>query len=119
MRAQATSKDGASGWSEAAFVKGLLEPMCQGSTIATKAGIVFTNPSNMIMRKSLTARLSSDSGKTYPASKVIDDGVAGYSSLAAGEGDKVYILYERGANMSESEPEAITFRSFTTGWLKE
>ncbi len=119
MRAQATSKDGASGWSEATFVKGLLEPMCQGSIVATKAGIVFTNPANMIMRKSLTARLSSDNGATYPASKVIDNGVAGYSSLAAGEGDNVHILYERGANMSESEPEAITFRSFTTGWLKE
>ncbi len=119
MRAQATSKDGASGWSEAAFVKGLLEPMCQGSAIATKAGVIFTNPSNMIMRKSLTARLSSDSGATYPSSKVIDDGVAGYSSLAAGEGDNVHILYERGANMSESEPEAITFHRFTTTWLKE
>ncbi|NOX99390.1 MAG: exo-alpha-sialidase [Verrucomicrobia bacterium] len=119
MRAQATSKDGASGWSEAVFVKGLLEPMCQGSAVATKAGIVFTNPANMIMRKSLTARLSSDNGATYPASKIIDNGVAGYSSLAAGEGDNVHILYERGANMSESEPEAITFRSFTTSWLKE
>jgi hypothetical protein len=119
MRAQATSKDGASGWGEATFVKGLLEPMCEGSLATTSAGIVFANPANMIMRKSLTARLSSDNGATYPASKVIDDGVAGYSSLAAGEGDNVHILYERGANMSESEPEAITFRSFTTAWLKE
>ncbi len=119
LRAQATSKDGASEWSEATFVKGLLEPMCEGSLVTTEAGIVFANPANMIMRKSLTARLSSDNGATYPASKVIDDGVAGYSSLAAGEGDTVHILYERGANMSESEPEAITFRSFTTSWLKE
>lgn len=119
MRAQAASKDGASGWGEAIFVKGLLEPMCEGSLTTTGAGIVFANPANMIMRKSLTARLSSDNGATYPASKVIEDGVAGYSSLAAGEGDNVHILYERGANMSESEPEAIAFRSFTTAWLKE
>lgn len=119
MRAQAISKDGASGWGEATFVKGLLEPMCEGSITTTGAGIVFANPANMIMRKSLTARLSSDNGTTYPASKIIDDGVAGYSSLAVGEGDTVHILYERGANMSESEPESITFRSFTTAWLKE
>lgn len=119
MRAQASSKDGATGWSEATFVKGLLEPMCQGSLVATKAGLIFTNPANMIMRMKLTARLSTDNGATYESSQAIDSSIAGYSSLAAGEGDNVHILYERGANMSESEPEAITFRSFSTADFKK
>ncbi|MCF6311603.1 MAG: glycoside hydrolase [Verrucomicrobiales bacterium] len=119
MRIQATSKDGATGWSEAAGIKGLLEPMCQGSLVNTKAGLIFANPANMIMRMKLTARLSTDNGKTYASSQVIDSGIAGYTSLAAGEGDSVHILYERGANMSESEPEAITFRSFSSADFKK
>lgn len=118
QRAQSTSKDGATGWSEAVFVEGLMEPICQGSlTTVGTAGIVFANPANMIMRKSLTARLSSDGGKTYPKSHVIDEGVSGYSDLAS-DGKTVYAIYERGAAPSDRDPEAIAFTSFGVDALK-
>lgn len=118
QRVQSTSKDGATGWSEAAFVEGLMEPICQGSLVsAGDAGLVFANPANMIMRKSLTARVSKDGGKTYPASFVIDDGVAGYSDLAS-DGSTVYAIYERGAAPSDRDPEGIAFTSFAIGDAK-
>lgn len=118
QRAQATSKDGATGWSEAVFVDGLMEPICQGSlTDAGDAGLVFANPANMIMRKSLTARLSTDGGKTWPISKVIDDGIAGYSDLAS-DGETVWVVYERGAAPSDRDPAEIAFTSFPVGELK-
>lgn len=118
QRAQATSADGATGWSEAVFVDGLMEPICQGSlTSAGDKGLVFANPANMIMRKSLTARLSTDGGKTYPASHVIDDGIAGYSDLAS-DGSTVWAVYERGAAPSDRDPEAIAFTSFGVDVLK-
>ena len=117
-RAQATSADGATGWSEAVFVDGLMEPICQGSlTSAGDAGLVFANPANMIMRKSLTARLSTDGGKTWPASYVIDDGIAGYSDLAS-DGTTTWVVYERGAAPSDRDPEAIAFTSFGVDALK-
>ncbi|MBL9160424.1 MAG: exo-alpha-sialidase [Verrucomicrobiales bacterium] len=118
QRAQASSPDGATGWSEAVFVEGLMEPICQGSlTAAGDAGLIFANPANMIMRKSLTARLSSDSGKTWPKSHVIDEGVSGYSDLAS-DGKTVFVVYERGAAPSDRDPEAIAFTSFGVDALK-
>ena len=118
QRAQATSKDGATGWSEAVFVDGLMEPICQGSlTSAGDKGLIFANPANMIMRKSLTARLSSDGGASYPASDVIDDGIAGYSDLAS-DGETVWVVYERGAAPSDRDPEAIAYTRFGIGELK-
>lgn len=118
QRAQATSKDGATGWSEAVFVDGLMEPICQASlTAAGDAGLVFANPANMIMRKSLTARLSTDGGKTWPKSHVIDDGVSGYSDLAS-DGKTVFVVYERGAAPSDRDPEAIAFTTFGVDALK-
>ena len=115
QRAQSTSADGATGWSEAVFVDGLMEPICQASlTSAGDAGLVFANPANMIMRKSLTARLSTDGGKTWPASKVIDDGIAGYSDLAS-DGSTVWVVYERGAAPSDRDPAEIAFSSIAVG----
>lgn len=117
LRAQATSKDGATAWSEAGFVDGLLEPICQGSLVSTESGLVFVNPANMIMRKSLTARLSTDGGATYATSLVVDDGIAGYSDMAA-DGNTIYLVYESGANPSQTDPEAIVFRTVNVGDIK-
>ena len=118
QRVQSTSKDGATGWSEAVFVEGLMEPICQGSLVsAGDAGLVFANPANMIMRKSLTARQSKDGGKTWTASHLIDDGVSGYSDLAS-DGKTVFVVYERGAAPSDRDPEAIAFTTFGVDALK-
>ena len=117
LRAQASSKDGATGWSEAVFVDGMLEPICQGSLVSADAGLVFVNPANMIMRKSLTARLSTDGGATYATKLVIDDGIAGYSDMAA-DGNTIHLVYESGANPQQTDPEAIVVRSFSATDIK-
>ena len=117
LRAQAVSKDGATGWSEAVFIDGMLEPICQGSLVAADGGLVFVNPANMIMRKSLTARLSTDGGATYAASLVVDDGIAGYSDLAS-DGKTVYVVYESGANPSQTDPEAIVIQTISVDDIK-
>lgn len=117
LRSQSISKDGATGWSEAVFVDGMLEPICQGSLVNAEGGLVFVNPANMIMRKSLTARLSTDDGATYPASVVVDDGIAGYSDLAS-DGKTIYVVYESGANPSQTDPEAIVIRTISVDDFK-
>lgn len=118
QRAQSTGKDGATGWSEVAYVENLIEPICHASLTAVEGGVVFANPANMIMRKSLTAKLSADGGKTWPeAGFVIDEGVSGYSDLAS-DGKTVFSVYERGANPSDRDPEAIVFKSFGVDALK-
>ncbi len=117
LRAQATSKDGATSWSEATFVDGMLEPICQGSLVSADSGLVFANPANMIMRKSLTARLSTDGGATYPASVVVDDGIAGYSDMAS-DGKTIYVVYESGANPSQTDPKAIVIKTINVGDFK-
>ena len=117
QRAQATSKDGATGWSEAAFVDGLMEPICQGSITTAGDAVVFANPANMIMRKSLTAFVSTDGGKKYPKKHVIDSGVSGYSDLAS-DGTTVYAIYEKGAQSSANDPEAVVFTKFAVGDAK-
>ncbi len=95
----------------------MLEPICQGSLVTADAGLVFVNPANMIMRKSLTARLSTDGGATYATKLVIDDGIAGYSDMAA-DGNTIHLVYERGANPSQTDPEAIVVRSFGAADIK-
>ncbi|NNE90157.1 MAG: exo-alpha-sialidase [Verrucomicrobiales bacterium] len=111
QRAQSTGKDGATGWSEVAFVDGLLEPICQGSLTSGGDVVIFANPNNMIMRKSLTAFVSSDNGATYPKKFVLEEGIAGYSDLAT-DGETVYVIYEKGALGSANDPEAVVFRAF-------
>lgn len=116
-RGQATSKDGATGWSEIAYIDALAEPICHASFTRVEGGVVFANPANMIMRKSLTARLSADNGKTWAKSFVIEEGVAGYSDMAS-DGKTIYAVFEKGANPSDRDPEAVVFKSFGLDALK-
>jgi sialidase-1 len=121
MRAVARSKDGGKTWGGLTFDKALPEPVCQASLIryswaekGDKGRLLFSNPATQQGRNTLTVKLSTDDGATWPVSKVLCAGPSAYSCLAALPGGEVGCLYERG----EKTPyEKITLARFPLDWL--
>ena len=125
MRALATSQDGGATWSELSFDPTLIEPICQASLIrhvghgasdesqppgcSSRIRRVETD------RVDLTVRLSSDSGKTWPVSRLLNAGRSAYSNLAILPDGTIACLYERGKSIPY---ETITFARFTMDWLE-
>lgn len=118
-RAVALSKDGGETWGEVRFDAALVEPICQASLIRhpgadVKNGLLFSNPADASKRERLTVRLSRDGGQTWPVSKVLEEGPAAYSCLAALPDGKIACLFERG----RKDPyERISLAVFTPNWL--
>jgi sialidase-1 len=128
------SPDGATHWSNPAYDPALFDPVCFASMIrlpgapnGPKQGrLVFCNPNSetksngksvMKPRRNLTLRLSEDDGKTWPISKVLDPGTAGYSDLAAGADGTIYCLYERGGIKDMFDTGFLTLARIAPGWL--
>lgn len=123
------SPDGAIGWSKPAFDEALLEPICFGSlarlTVDGKPVVLWSNPANDSVggklskqRINLTIRASFDEGKTWPASRPLQDGVAGYSDLASGADGAIYCFYERGAvEGKQTFTQSLTVARFSLGWV--
>lgn len=124
------SPDGATVWSKPAFDDALLEPICFGSlarlTVDGEPVILWSNPANDSVggklskqRINLTVRASFDDGKTWPASRLLQDGVAGYSDLATGPDGAIYCFYERGAvSGKQTFTQSLTLARFTLGWVE-
>eukprot|EP00048_Salpingoeca_helianthica_P017643 m.238346 g.238346 ORF g.238346 m.238346 type:complete len:414 (+) comp21733_c1_seq1:25-1266(+) len=77
--------------------------------------LLYTAPSDPTARKTLTARISHDGGHTWPGSKVIDSGLAGYTDLAlipAGVG----MIVENGA---ATFSDKISFVALPYAWLPQ
>ena len=69
-------------------------------------------------RRNLTVRLSYDECRTWPVSKVIDSGIAGYSDLTRLPDGTVFCIYERGTtNGSQTATTALTLFRFDLRWL--
>ena len=138
------SPDGASGWSAPAYVDALLEPVCMAGlhTIreangAPTARVLFSNPDTLDLagrepkpgerrdRRNLTVKLSSDHGRTWPVSRVLEPGPSAYSDLAVLPDGTVLCLYESGSpgakrpgSKREDWPYAlITLARFNVDWL--
>lgn len=110
-----TSADGATGWSKPVFHEQLWEPVCMASIIAhpSKPGtLLFSNPHSLKLekdgrevpavwapRRNLCIKLSRDDGKTWPVSRVLDPGGAGYSDLAVLPDGRMLCLYEAEAGI--------------------
>ncbi|MDP0496075.1 MAG: sialidase family protein [Verrucomicrobiota bacterium JB024] len=139
-RAFSVSPDGATGWTEPCLIPALKEPICMGNLLrlnfseGDKPGrIIFCNPDNDYYsgrfgpswdgnkdRVNLTLKMSSDDGKTWPVSRVIDPGIAGYCDLACDSSETIYVLYERGGvDNSMWVNRYVSFVRLNTAWLME
>jgi len=99
-RAKAYSATGFSGWREYGPDHKLWDPKCFGSVVSYDDGIhpyslIFANCDCKTGRKNVTVRVSTDDGKSYPHSRVIDAERGGYVEVTAdSKNGLIYILYE-------------------------
>ena len=127
-----SSNDGSTGWSKPVFDDALPDPICFASLVrvphpdpAHEVCLAFSNPSSdsagkglSKLRINLTVRLSFDDGKTWPASRLLDAGAAGYSDLAAGVDGTLYCFYERGnVGASQFSTKSLCLARFRPEWV--
>ena len=74
--------------------------------------LLFSNCADPEYRRMLTVRLSYDSGRTWPTSRMIDQEATAYSTLTPLGDDRFGLLYERAAYGH------ITYTSFDLDWLQ-
>lgn len=133
-RIVSVSPDGASRWSPPRFDPALYEPVCCAGMARyepSPAGadwLLFSNPASQAVhpagqvggrRENLSVRLSRDGGKTWPLSRVIDPGLAGYSDLAVGPDQTITCLYEGGGIGGNAYASShISAAQFTLAWLE-
>ena len=131
-RLVSTSPDGISNWTTPRVDEELIEPISFGALerLPAKRGgvypILFVNPASRqprpdnpiwSVRQNLTVRLSLDEGQSWPQSRVIEPGLAGYVDIAVGQDNAIFVAYERGdlrPNGSGNQPAGITLARF--GW---
>lgn len=138
------SKDGAGNWTIPVFADELFEPVCCGSMcrfsmqpFQSENRILFCNPDSRHdpwmaeyaatsrsarsrRRVNLTVRMSYDEGLTWPVSRVIDPGVAGYSDLAVSPDGTIHVFYEGGTIPGARNPDQyahMSLASFDLEWL--
>jgi sialidase-1 len=136
-RLQSWSADGATGWSSPTFAEALFEPVCCASLVRLSgeqpgeaSRILFANPDSQSAskgpnewgawpRENLTVRLSEDEGASWPVSRVLAPGIAGYSDLAVGPDGAIYCLYEGGGVGGDMFHNAtLTLARFNLAWLR-
>lgn len=118
-RAVAVSQDGGQSWGDVRDDPVLIEPVCQASMIryswpvsGDRSRLMFSNPAST-GRDHLTVRISYDEGRTWPVSKLLDEGSAAYSCLARLPDGNLGILYER------DDYGKIAFSRFPLTWLND
>jgi sialidase-1 len=75
------------------------------------AMLLFSNTADETRRVNLTVRLSCDSGRSWPVSKVIEPGPAMYSVMARLPDGTIGMLYENG------DARGLTFVRFNLTWV--
>lgn len=73
--------------------------------------LLFSNTAHESRRVNLTVRLSCDSGRSWSVSKVVEPGLAMYSTMARLPDGTIGMLYENG------DAKGITFVRFDLAWL--
>lgn len=120
-RGVAVSRDGGETFGPAHGDPALPEPVCQGSILrfawkAERPGLIlFSNPASTEKRERLMVRLSTDDGRTWPASRVVWPGPTAYSCLVKLPDGTVGLLYEAGEKKSY---ERIDFARFDLAWVE-
>ena len=121
-RLTSVSKDHGMTWSKPVVDKNLPCPACQASMIRlNEKEILFLNPAvnhnggfSIWSRKNLTLRVSQDDGRSWPESRVLNEGLAGYSDLAIAKNGNILCLFENG---TRDYCEKITFVELKRSWL--
>lgn len=135
-RLVAVSPDGVRDWRVVGFDPALLEPICMGSMLrydwpsdgsGSTGRILFANPANLdnLMtpqqrfrdRKRLTVKVSQDDGRTWPVSRVLENGPAGYSDLGRLADGTILCLYECGQVERMFDDRYVMLASFDPDWL--
>ena len=138
------SPDGADNWSKSVFADAFFEPICFGSMcrysrkpLQSRNRLLFCNPDSRHdpwmageaasprsarnrRRINLTIRMSYDEGITWPVSRVIDPGIAGYSDVAVTPDGIIHVFYEGGAIPGSTGPDQyahMSVHSFDLEWL--
>jgi sialidase-1 len=119
-QAAVISKDGGITWSTPIdYVNGLTGRVCDiGLTrFSFKPDILLVSqPADLGKRKDLTVRLSRDGGKTWPESKLLEEGGATYSDLAILPDKTIVCIYGHGG--TEHMPKAVSMARFDLSWLQ-
>ena len=121
-RLTSVSRDHGMTWSKPVVDKNLPCPACQASMIRlSEKEILFLNPAvshhggfSIWSRKKLTLRLSRDEGRSWEASRVLNEGLAGYSDLAIAKNGNILCLFENG---ERDYCEKITIAELKPSWL--
>jgi sialidase-1 len=121
-RLTSVSMDHGMTWSKPVVDKNLPCPACQASMIRLNGKeILFLNPAvshhggfSIWSRKKLTLRLSRDEGRSWVASRVLNEGLAGYSDLAIAKNGNILCLFENG---ERDYCEKITIAELKPSWL--
>jgi sialidase-1 len=99
-RASAWSRDGGVSWSEIAYCREMPEPSCQGSMVRCDVdngeleSVILAHLSDPSERRQLNLRLSRDGCRSWPVTKILTEGPAGYSDLAVARDGSILCLYE-------------------------
>jgi sialidase-1 len=133
-RLVAASPDGSSNWSLRGFDDALLEPVCMASLLrldwpaGDQSGrLVFANPDTLdqtmstwaLDRKRLAVKMSLDDGRTWPVSRVLEEGPAGYSDLARLADGTILCLYECGMFASMCDSRYLRLARFDDAFIKD
>ncbi|MFN7924143.1 MAG: sialidase family protein [Bryobacteraceae bacterium] len=116
-RAIAVSRDGGVTFGAVGRDEALVDPSCNAGIVRLRRKgrdvLVFTNAASA-KRENLTAKVSSDGGKTWSAGRTIHAGPAAYSTVIELRDGSIGVLYERGEQYAA---ERITFARFGLEWV--
>lgn len=108
----------------------LVDPAVNGSVIRFAPNAPASDPrshwllhsiiDNPLARQHLVIKLSCDDGKTWPVTRVVEQGLAGYSTLTNLRNGRFGLLYERGIIETQGNYyKHITYTSFGPEWLTD
>lgn len=123
LRQIVISEDGGETWGAPYFQEELIDPYINGDLLRytsildgfDQSRLLFSIAAHPTDRRNLTIFLSYDEGETWPVSKVVNPGPAGYSSLTILEDGTIGCFYENG----EHEAYQLYFARFSLDWLTD
>lgn len=135
-RGIAYSPDGVTQWTRPEFVNDLVDPVCMAgldrlssASATSRSRLIYsycdngTEPdpksrSRFFIRKKLTVRLSYDEGRTWPVSRILEPGLAGYSDITSAPDGTMFCFYEQGSATANGT-KALILAHFNLEWLSQ